>query len=40
MENKNPSTDIGQEIISKLKELNSQLDELLNAFQGLKDARE
>ncbi len=29
--------DIGQEIISKLKELNEQLDELIRAFRGLKD---
>ena len=29
--------DLGEEIISKLKELGEQLDELLKAFKGIKD---
>ena len=34
------NTDIGEEIISKLKELDKQLDELIKAFRGLKNGRE
>jgi len=32
--------DIGEEIISELKRLGKQLDELKRAFRGLKDEKE
>lgn len=37
MDNEILNKDLGQEIISKLKELDSQIDELLNAFRELKN---
>jgi hypothetical protein len=38
MESQNPKPDIGQEIISKLKELNEQLDELILALTDEKES--